>query len=81
MFSDIRWWLDIGHGGRIHTMTIGKHYKSGFSPLLDSWLYTFTSTQCLFYLKIPVFMSPVVAKHKICISIAFGELVLESMGH
>ena len=62
-------------------MKIGKHYKSGFSLLLDSWLYTFTSTQCLFYLKIPVFMSPVVAKHKIRISIAFGELLLESMGH
>ena len=62
-------------------MKTGKHYKSGFPPLLDSWLYAFTSAQCLFYLKRPVFMSPVVVKHKIRIRIAFGELVLESTGH
>lgn len=39
-------------------MKTGKHYISGFSLFLDSWLYTSTSTPCLSYLKIPVLYVP-----------------------
>ena len=37
------WWLEIGHGGKIYTMKVGKHYKSGHTFFFFNLAYQYTT--------------------------------------
>ena len=37
------WWLEISHDGSIHTIIIGKHYKSGFFFLPKELIHQYTT--------------------------------------